>query len=126
VAARPALIKPNLAEAEELLGRRLPTLDSAVQAAREIAQRGIDGVVISVGARGAVGVHGDEAWLATPPTIERRSTVGSGDSLVAGLAVALARGEDFAEGLKLGTAAGAATAQTPRSSSSRHCSHESR
>jgi fructose-1-phosphate kinase PfkB-like protein len=45
--------------------------------------------------------------------VERRSTVGSGDSLVAGIAVALARGEDIVEGLRLGTAAGAATAMTP-------------
>lgn len=41
-----------------------------------------------------------------------RSTIGSGDSMVAGLAIAFNDGRTFAEGLRLGTAAGAATAMT--------------
>lgn len=84
-----------------------------VQGARELAQRGIAIVVISMGADGAVCVQGGKVWRAIPPKVERKSTVGSGDSLVAGLAVALARGEPIVEGLQLGTAAGAATAMTP-------------
>jgi fructose-1-phosphate kinase PfkB-like protein len=69
-----------------------------------------------MGGEGAVCVHGERAWRAIPPRIEPRSTVGSGDSLVAGMAIALARGDDLAEGLRLGTAAGAATAMTPGTS----------
>jgi fructose-1-phosphate kinase PfkB-like protein len=44
--------------------------------------------------------------------VDRRSAVGSGDSLVAGLAIALAEGLPLEDGLRLGTAAGAATART--------------
>jgi fructose-1-phosphate kinase PfkB-like protein len=84
-----------------------------VAGARELASWGIEAVVISLGAQGAVCDQGERAWLAVPPAVERRSTVGSGDSLVAGLAVALASGHDIAEGLRQGTAAGAATAMTP-------------
>ncbi|MHB1415301.1 MAG: 1-phosphofructokinase [Chloroflexota bacterium] len=112
VEALPSLIKPNLPEAERLLGRSLPSLSAAVAGARELNGRGIETVVISMGAEGAICVQGDRAWRAVPPQVERRSTVGSGDSLVAGLAVALARGQDVAEGLRIGTAAGAATAMT--------------
>lgn len=116
VDAGPDLIKPNVAEAEGLLGRRLPDLAAVVAGAREIAARGVGAVVISMGGEGAVCVQGTRAWRAIPPRIEPRSTVGSGDSLVAGMAIALARGDDLADGLRLGTAAGAATAMTPGTS----------
>ena len=108
----PYLIKPNVQEAERLLGRRLPDLESVVQGCRELLRLGIEVVVVSMGAQGAVCVQGERAWRAFPPEVERRSTVGSGDSLVAGLAVATARGQSIVEGLRLGTAAGAATAMT--------------
>ncbi|MCL5962151.1 MAG: 1-phosphofructokinase [Chloroflexi bacterium] len=111
--AKPYLIKPNVAEAERLLGRSLPDLEAVVQGAKELASRGIAVVVISMGVEGAICAHDGKIWQAMPPKVQRRSTVGSGDSLVAGLAVALARGEDIVEGLRLGTAAGAATAMTP-------------
>lgn len=113
IAAHPSCIKPNRDEAERLLGRALPDVNAVVQGARELAQRGIDVVVISMGAAGAVCVQGSTVWHAIPPKVNRKSTVGSGDSLVAGLAVAFARGEPIVEGLRLGTAAGAATAMTP-------------
>lgn len=110
--AGPDVIKPNVAEAEELLGRTLSGLDAVVQAAREIAARGIGVIIVSMGGEGAVCVEGKRAWRIRPPSVERQSTVGSGDSFVAGLAIALARGDDLVEGLRLGTAAGAATAMT--------------
>jgi 6-phosphofructokinase 2 len=65
-----------------------------------------------MGARGSICATAERVVHAVAPRVELRSTVGSGDSLVAGLAVALAAGEDVAEGLRLGTAAGAATAMT--------------
>ena len=110
VAAGPDLIKPNVEEAERLLQRRLPTDAAVVQAARERVNRGVGAVVISMGARGAICVAAQRAWRVRPPVVERRSTVGAGDSMVAGLAVALARGDDLVAALKLGAAAGAATA----------------
>ncbi|MGC4114124.1 MAG: 1-phosphofructokinase family hexose kinase [Myxococcales bacterium] len=110
------LVKPNLAEAESLLGHPLPDLPSQLAGAREIAAMSANpstAVVLSLGASGALCVQGTSAWRALPPTVPDRSTVGSGDSMVAGLAVALARGASLPEGLRLGTAAGAATAMTP-------------
>ena len=108
----PSVIKPNVAEAEELLDRALGDVDAVVKGARELAARGIDVVVISMGAEGSVCIQGERVWRIVPPVIERHSTVGSGDSFVAGLAIALARGGDLVEGLRLGTAAGAATAMS--------------
>jgi 1-phosphofructokinase family hexose kinase len=116
VEAGPSLIKPNRAEAERLLGRPLADQRAVVDGARELVARGIPMVVVSLGAQGAICADSRGVWQATPPEVESRSTVGSGDSLVAGLAVALARGDDIIEGLRLGTAAGAATAMTPGTS----------
>jgi 1-phosphofructokinase len=113
VAARPSLVKPNREEAEGLMGRSLPTITSVVDAGRELTHEGIETVIISLGSRGAVCVSGDHAWQVRPPALLRRSTVGSGDSLAAGIAVAMARGDPLIEWLRLGTAAGAATAATP-------------
>lgn len=115
LAAGVDLVKPNLAEAESLLGRPLPDLPSQLAGAAQIARLGGAGttVVLSLGERGALCVRDREGLRAFPPHVPHHSTVGSGDSMVAGLAVALARGDPLAEGLRLGTAAGAATAMTP-------------
>lgn len=106
----PDVIKPNVKEAEELLGRALVDAGDVLEAARELAGRTRGTVVISMGGRGAVCVLNDRAWRVVPPRVEPRSTVGSGDSFVAGMAVGIARGDEVADGLRLAAAAGAATA----------------
>jgi 1-phosphofructokinase len=115
VAECPTLIKPNVSEAERLLGRKLPNQAAVRDAACELAER-LPAVVISMGMEGAVFAQGGRAWHAMPPKVQWLSTVGSGDSMVAGLAVEMARGHDLLEGLRLGTAAGAATAMSPGTS----------
>lgn len=110
--AQPTIIKPNTPEAERLLGRPLPDLSAVIAGARELAARGPTAVVISMGAKGAVYAEGSKTWLATPPKVKLETSVGSGDALVAGLAVALAGGRSLVDGLREGTAAGAATAMT--------------
>ncbi len=110
IGERPDVIKPNVREAADLLGRPLSDEAAVLKGARELSARTGGIVVVSMGADGAVCVRGDQAWRVVAPRVEPRSTVGSGDSFVAGLAVALARGDDLRDGLRLGTAAGAATA----------------
>ncbi len=113
LAGRPNVIKPNVTEAEALLGRRLVGLPAVIAAARELLDRGPRTVIVSMGAAGSICATRERVLHALAPSVERRSTVGSGDSLVAGIAVALASGKDLTEGLRVGTAAGAATAMTP-------------
>ncbi|HVA33676.1 MAG TPA: 1-phosphofructokinase, partial [Candidatus Baltobacteraceae bacterium] len=105
--AGPELIKPNVEEAAEILGHRIDTDDDALAAARELRARGARSVVVSQGAAGAVACTSNGCWRAVPPRIVARSTVGSGDSMVAGLAIALDENRGLDEGLRLGTAAGA-------------------
>jgi len=111
LAARPTLIKPNRAETEQVLGRSLGTRAEMVAGARELLQRGPAMVSVSCGPEGAVLAAAEGCWWATPPSIRPGSTVGAGDSMVAGFAVALSRGLPLPEALRLATAAGTATAK---------------
>jgi len=116
IRAHPFLLKPNIAEAELLLGRPLRDQAAVVSGAQEIAAMGVEIVVVSRGAQGAICVQGNHVWQAIPPSVKRQSTIGSGDSMVAGLVVALAGGQSLEDALRLGTAAGAATAIFPGTS----------
>jgi 1-phosphofructokinase len=111
--AGPALVKPNVEELAELIGHTPGGAAEIVAAAQGVRARGAAAVVVSMGADGAIGVDATGAYRAFAPHVEAHSTVGSGDSMVAGLAIALAEGTGLAEGLRLGAAAGAATAMRP-------------
>lgn len=110
VDAGPDLIKPNVHELAELIGRPLHDLADVVAAADQVRARGVTTVVASLGADGAVLVDVDGAWHATTPPITVRSAVGAGDALVAGL---LAAGGVGPDALRRGVASGAAAAQLP-------------
>jgi tagatose 6-phosphate kinase len=114
VAARPYLVKPNRQEAEDLGERSIEgpieSAEDAAHWARGVAGPGGPRIVVSLGADGAVGLAGDEAWHVRPPAVPVRNPVGSGDCLLGGLAVALASGCAFPEALRLGVACGTANA----------------
>ena len=109
--ARPFMIKPNLDEAQRLLDRNIGTQDEAAAAARELASRA-EIAIISMGKQGAMAATGDEVWKGIPPEVRVVSTIGSGDSMLAGMMFRLCEGGDLSEALALGCAAGAATAMT--------------
>jgi tagatose 6-phosphate kinase len=109
---RPALIKPNQAEFQALVGRPLHGLAEFTTAARETAERYTALVVLSLGAEGALAVQNGQAWHARPPRIQAASAVGSGDTLLAGVVQGLAHGVPLADALRQGVAAGSANALT--------------
>ena len=113
--ARPHLIKPNAAEAGRLLGREILTVEEALSAATELYEMigGGDRVaIISLGAEGAVLATNGVCLFQSSPKIESKSSIGSGDSLIAGYLWAREANLDQKEALKWGVAAGAATATT--------------
>lgn len=112
LAARPMMIKPNIDEAQRLVGRDLRGVPSVAGAAKELALRYVRVAVISMGKLGAIAATSEGVWHAVPPQVEAISTVGSGDSMVAGIAFSLAEGKSMPEALALGSAAGAATAMS--------------
>lgn len=83
--ANPWLIKPNDKELEMLVGHALPSIADIKKAAMDLLNQGVENVIVSLGSKGALWVTKNEAWLAKPPKCEVVSTVGAGDSMVAGL-----------------------------------------
>lgn len=98
--AKPWLIKPNEEEISEYLNRPIEHFEEVLSAARELHESGIENVMISLGGKGALLVCREGAFVATPPSIRPLSTIGAGDSSVAGFLAAAAAGESSADCLK--------------------------
>ncbi|NWM54696.1 1-phosphofructokinase family hexose kinase, partial [Escherichia coli] len=98
----------------DLLGRAIASEAEEMAAARELHDRGFaEIVVISLAERGALlAGEGRELRLPAIP-VEAKSTVGAGDSMVAAITLASARGKAIEDALRYGIAAGAATLMTP-------------
>jgi 1-phosphofructokinase len=104
VPAGPDVVKPNIEELRELVGGGLANHGEIVGAARQLIDRGIGLVAVSMGAEGALFVERDAAVLAVPPAITVKSTVGAGDAMVAGIVTGTLRGLDLADRARLATA----------------------
>lgn len=113
VAQTPDLVKPNVAELAELVAHPLPALADVLAAARELVAGGIGTVLVSMGASGALAVDGLDAWYVASPTVPVRSTVGAGDSTLAGYLIALSSGAKSADALHHAVACGAAAVGLP-------------
>lgn len=113
VAQTPDLVKPNVAELAELVAHPLPALADVLAAARELVAGGIGTVLVSMGASGALAVDGLDAWYVASPTVAVRSTVGAGDSTLAGYLIALTSGAKSPDALHHAVACGAAAVGLP-------------
>ena len=84
--ANPWLVKPNHRELESWVGHSLPTLNDIIVAAKKLKAQGIANVIVSMGANGSLWLSDNAVVQAQPPKCENVvSTVGAGDSMVAGL-----------------------------------------
>lgn len=109
----PWFIKPNEQEISTLLGRPISTHDDAISVARELVAMGVaEEVMISLGALGAVFASKDSAFTVLVPDIRPLSTIGAGDSTVAGYIAATAEGRSLADSLRLSAAYGNAACLT--------------
>lgn len=110
IEARPHIIKPNKDELEYIFNKKLESEAEIIRCAKKLGQTGIEIVFVSLGERGSIVVKDDRAYKVEIPNIEAVNPVGSGDSTVAGLAVALQRGYDFRDMLAFATSCGTANA----------------
>ena len=107
----PFVIKPNRAELEEIAGRRLDDEASLAKAAHELQRQGAGHVLISLGAEGALLVSEDGTlYRAAAFKGSVQNSVGAGDSMLAGFLAGMAQSGDLEQALRLGSAAGSATA----------------
>jgi 1-phosphofructokinase len=113
------LVKPNAEELAEVVGGDPAEYEAdaalTAAAATRLQDRGIASVLVTLGGAGAVLVTPDGAWSAAAPRIDARSTVGAGDSALAGYLLAEVRGATPPERLAQAVAAGAAAASLPGS-----------
>lgn len=109
--ARPEIIKPNLEELEEASGIIIESEDALRRACRKLQDMGARNLLVSLGSAGAV--YADEGHGLTyqkAPAGRARSTVGSGDSLLAGFLAGTELYNSVQDALKLAVCAGSATA----------------
>ena len=108
------LLKPNLGELASLAGKNELKADEVKDIAGGIIEKGkCEVMVVSMGAAGAMLVTNSMAELITPPPAIKKSTVGAGDSMVAGIAFFLSQGKSLSEAVRYGVACGTAATMNP-------------
>ena len=109
---QPWLIKPNQEEISEYLGCQVNTIQEAMEKAQIFAQHGVTNVMVSLGEQGALLLQNGSCYIATPPVIQAISTIGAGDSSLAGFIAAAQSGLDAAGCLQNAVAYGTAACLT--------------
>lgn len=107
---KPWLIKPNIHELQHIVGKPL-TKDTAANEAGALLAVGVEQVLLTLGADGMVLLSEKETVVADAPKVQVKSTVGAGDSALAGFIVGFVKGHPTAECVRLASACGTACAQ---------------
>jgi 6-phosphofructokinase 2 len=108
------LVKPNQRELGQLAGKEIESDHEVVHAARKLIKRGaVQAVLVSLGRGGVMLVNEGEERRISAPTVKIQSTIGAGDSAVAGTVLALQRGQSLEEAAMFGVACGTAAVMTP-------------
>lgn len=108
------LLKPSLREFQALTGEPGGDESQLASLAATAVKRGwCEVLVLSLGAGGALWVTASERERLASPAVQVKSSVGAGDSMVAGIVLSLARGRALSEAVRFGVAAGAAAVMNP-------------
>lgn len=104
-AAVPNFIKPNKEELEALVGRKLATCADIRTAVQPLLDQGIERVCVSMGGEGSLFIDREQMIQVRVPKVSVLSTVGAGDSLVAGYVFAMEEGLPLPACVKIASAA---------------------
>jgi 6-phosphofructokinase 2 len=108
------LLKPSLHEFQALIGEQDPDEARLADLGATAVKRGwCEVLVLSLGAGGALWVTASGRERLAAPAVRVRSSVGAGDSMVAGIVLSVAQGRPLAEAVRVGVAAGAAAVLNP-------------
>ena len=102
--AGPDIIKPNIHELGDLLNLPIKNLKDAYSSAISLVNDETQIVIVSMGSEGALFIEKDSAFVARPPAIAIKSTVGAGDAMVAGLVAGLSQKLSLEDCARLATA----------------------
>ncbi len=107
---KPFLIKPNKEELEETFGVKIKSEEQIIIYATKMKELGAQNVLVSLGGKGAILVsENGTIYNKCAPKGEVVSTVGAGDSMVAGFIVGYLKNHNYEEALKMGIASGSAS-----------------
>ena len=107
----PWLIKPNEDETEAYSGKKVENLESAKEIALDFHKKGVENALISLGSRGAVLATGGEVIELGAPSVKVVSTIGAGDSMIAGFVASSVDGKTKKECLAYSIACGSAACE---------------
>lgn len=106
----PFIIKPNKYELAGMYGKATLEADEIIAAAKDLSQA-VENVLVSMGAEGMIGAFDEGIYSALPPTVKVKSTVGAGDSSLAGFIAAIGRGSGKTEALRFAAGCGTASVE---------------
>jgi 6-phosphofructokinase 2 len=108
------LIKPNLREFSELIGKKIKNQDQIIKEAKKIIdQHKVSVVIVSMGQAGTIFVSAEQSGHIQAPFVPINSRIGAGDSMLAGLTLHLSENESLKDAVIFGVAAGTAAVITP-------------
>lgn len=110
----PNMIKPNVDETKMLTGKEINETRDIIDAGERLVRSGIEQVVISLGANGSILVREEGTYKAIVPRIEAVNTVGCGDCMTAGFAIAFEEKMSPEDSLRYASAISAAAAMTDK------------
>jgi len=113
IKARPDVVKPNMREAQTAMGVDLANEEDIIYAVKTLISGGIGIAAISRGREGMIIGDKNAVYKVVPPGVDVMSTVGAGDSTVAGLVFKLSSGGNLEEASRFAVAAGTAATLTP-------------
>ena len=104
------LTKPNKKELGEYFNKNIETIEDIVKYARELIKDGSENVIVSLGKEGSMLITKDEAYIGNAPDGKLISSVGAGDSMVAGIVYGISKNLSLIESYKYAIASGSSTA----------------
>ena len=110
IEAGPYLVKPNIEELKDIIGRSINSQEDVIKAAMEIMNQGVKVVIVSFGEEGSMVFKDPYLYKIKVPSRDIISPVGSGDAMIGGIALGLLKDYEFNYILKLGSACGTANA----------------
>jgi len=110
---KPYLIKPNHHELELLAGKTLTSFSAIAERTRELQKQGVENICVSLGSEGAIFTNNENSYFCEAPKIRPACSIGAGDSMLAGVLVALTENRSAEDILRLGIACGTSTTAQP-------------